>query len=85
PHNILLSEDKDGPVGMLGDVGLAKLVQDRMYGSDPSRLAGTFGYVPPESLFGKVTEKWDIYALGIVLLQLVSKARLKGSQLRKAM
>ncbi|GFH28388.1 hypothetical protein HaLaN_26868, partial [Haematococcus lacustris] len=38
PQNILLSEDREGPVGMLGDVGLAKLVQDIKYGSDPSRL-----------------------------------------------
>ncbi|KAJ9528983.1 hypothetical protein QJQ45_000540 [Haematococcus lacustris] len=74
PQNILLSEDREGPVGMLGDVGLAKLVQDIKYGSDPSRLVGggeawkggkvcTFGYVPPECLH-EVTGKWDIYSLG---------------------
>ncbi|KAJ9529051.1 hypothetical protein QJQ45_007138 [Haematococcus lacustris] len=74
PQNILLSEDREGPVGMLGDVGLAKLVQDIKYGSDPSRLVGggeawkrgkvcTCGYVPPECLH-EVTGKWDIYSLG---------------------
>ncbi|KAJ9529049.1 hypothetical protein QJQ45_007140 [Haematococcus lacustris] len=85
PHNILLSENKKGPVGMLGDVGLTKLVKKKTNGNDPSRLAGTLGYVPPECL-DEVTGKWDIYALGIVLLQLVSKDRLvKGGQLRKAM
>ncbi|KAL6747080.1 kinase-like domain-containing protein [Haematococcus lacustris] len=85
PQNILLSENKKGPVGMLGDVGLTKLVKKKTNGNNPSRLAGTLGYVPPECL-DEVTGKWDIYALGIVLLQLVSKDRLvKGGQLRKAM
>ncbi|XP_034698419.1 lysM domain receptor-like kinase 3 isoform X2 [Vitis riparia] len=39
----------------------------------PTRLVGTFGYMPPEyAQFGEVTPKIDVYAFGVVLYELIS-------------
>ncbi|XP_042418536.1 probable receptor-like serine/threonine-protein kinase At5g57670 [Zingiber officinale] len=68
--NILLSEDFEP---LLADFGLAKwasLSTSQLICSD---VAGTFGYLAPEYfMYGKVNEKIDVYAFGVVLLELLS-------------
>ncbi|XP_074574530.1 protein kinase STUNTED-like [Curcuma longa] len=68
--NILLSEDFEPK---LADFGLAKwasLSASQLICSD---VAGTFGYLAPEYfMYGKVNEKIDVYAFGVVLLELIS-------------
>lgn len=66
PENVLL--DKCGN-SKLADVGLAKLYtnQATVY----SEIRGTYGYVDPhQQMTGQLTRQSDIYALGLVLLQL---------------
>ncbi|KAG6504624.1 hypothetical protein ZIOFF_036958 [Zingiber officinale] len=68
--NILLSKDFEPK---LADFGLAKwasLSASQLICSD---VAGTFGYLAPEYFaYGKVNEKIDVYAFGVVLLELIS-------------
>ncbi|CAL9240119.1 unnamed protein product [Arabidopsis halleri] len=67
PANILL----DGSMNAkLGDFGLAKLCD---HGIDPqtSHVAGTLGYISPElSRTGKASTRSDVFALGVVMLEI---------------
>eukprot|EP00261_Vitis_vinifera_P036915 XP_019078158.1 PREDICTED: lysM domain receptor-like kinase 3 isoform X6 [Vitis vinifera] len=67
--NILIDKNLRAKVA---DFGLTKLT---VAGSSslPTRLVGTFGYMPPEyAQFGAVTPKIDVYAFGVVLYELIS-------------
>ncbi|XP_029150762.2 proline-rich receptor-like protein kinase PERK12 [Arachis hypogaea] len=68
PCNILLTHDY---VPMLADFGLAKWRNGD--GTMHTRIMGTIGYLSPEyAETGVVSERTDVYAFGIVLLQLIS-------------
>ncbi|GAB4855702.1 hypothetical protein Ancab_024344 [Ancistrocladus abbreviatus] len=68
--NILLSGDFEP---QLADFGLASWVSSASTCIISSDVAGTFGYLAPEYfMHGKVTDKIDVYAFGVVLLELLS-------------
>ncbi|PSR86321.1 Receptor-like kinase [Actinidia chinensis var. chinensis] len=69
PSNILLGDDMRAKVS---DFGLVRNAPDGKY-SVETRLAGTFGYLAPEySATGKVTTKIDVFAFGVVLMEIIT-------------
>ncbi|XP_061350033.1 probable LRR receptor-like serine/threonine-protein kinase At5g63710 isoform X2 [Gastrolobium bilobum] len=70
--NILLDDDFEA---VLGDFGLAKLVDTRMT-HVTTEVRGTMGHIAPEYLStGKSSEKTDVFGYGITLLELVTGQR----------
>ncbi|KAH1094648.1 hypothetical protein GYH30_040089 [Glycine max] len=68
--NVLLSEDFEP---QLSDFGLAKWASTTSSHIICTDVAGTFGYMAPEYfMYGKVNDKIDVYAFGVVLLELLS-------------
>ncbi|KAL4284574.1 hypothetical protein GQ457_16G026700 [Hibiscus cannabinus] len=69
PSNILLGDDMRAKVA---DFGLVKNAPDGKHSLE-TRLAGTFGYLAPEyATTGRVTTKVDVYAFGVVLMELIT-------------
>nr|POE72590.1 putative lrr receptor-like serine/threonine-protein kinase [Quercus suber] len=59
-------------LGVARDFGLAKLYDDKKTHIS-TRVAGTIGYLAPEyAMRGHLTEKADVFAFGVVALELVS-------------
>uniref|UniRef100_F6H7G0 non-specific serine/threonine protein kinase n=1 Tax=Vitis vinifera TaxID=29760 RepID=F6H7G0_VITVI len=69
PANILIDKKFRAKVA---DFGLTKLTEVGS-ASIPTRLVGTFGYMPPEyAQYGDVSPKIDVFAFGVVLYELIS-------------
>ncbi|KAB1216925.1 hypothetical protein CJ030_MR4G016062 [Morella rubra] len=67
--NILLDSDL---IPKISDFGLAKLYDDKKTHIS-TRVAGTIGYLAPEyAMRGHLTEKADVFAFGVVALEVVS-------------
>ncbi|MBN8482182.1 MAG: serine/threonine protein kinase, partial [Xanthomonadales bacterium] len=81
PSNILV--DAEGRVKLL-DFGIAKLLADEHDGARTELTALTPGYAAPEQLRGAaVTTATDVYALGVVLHELVLGGRPPGVASRR--
>lgn len=76
PSNILIGYD--GTVRVT-DFGVAKAI-GRTTRTEGGLLKGKFGYMSPEQLrFGEIDRRSDLFALGIVLVELLTSERLYGS------
>ncbi|XP_045830259.1 lysM domain receptor-like kinase 3 isoform X2 [Trifolium pratense] len=67
--NILLNENFTAKVA---DFGLTKLTDVASSTDKTDHIAGTFGYMPPENVYGRISRKIDVYAFGVVLYELIS-------------
>uniref|UniRef100_A0A1J3EGL1 Putative receptor-like serine/threonine-protein kinase n=1 Tax=Noccaea caerulescens TaxID=107243 RepID=A0A1J3EGL1_NOCCA len=68
--NVLLSDDFEP---QLSDFGLSMLGSKSCRYTIQRDVVGTFGYLAPEYfMYGKVSDKVDVYAFGVVLLELMS-------------
>nr|GLL41854.1 receptor-like cytosolic serine/threonine-protein kinase RBK2 [Ipomoea trifida]GMD72654.1 receptor-like cytosolic serine/threonine-protein kinase RBK2 [Ipomoea batatas] len=68
--NILLSQEFEPQIS---DFGLAKWLPEQWSHLTVSQFEGTFGYLPPELfMHGIVDEKTDVYAYGVLLLEIIT-------------
>ncbi|KAB2617568.1 receptor-like cytosolic serine/threonine-protein kinase RBK1 [Pyrus ussuriensis x Pyrus communis] len=71
--NILLTEDYEAQIS---DFGLAKWLPEKWTHHVVFPIEGTFGYLSPEYfMHGIVDEKTDVFAYGVLLLELLSGRR----------
>ncbi|KAM7260206.1 hypothetical protein ACFE04_015947 [Oxalis oulophora] len=63
----------EGGMHLISDFGLAKWLPDQWTHHTVSKIEGTFGYLPPEFfMHGIVDEKTDVFAFGVLLLELIT-------------
>ena len=71
PENVLLERGGDGPVAKLADLGVATTGHARL--TEEGAIVGTAAYLAPEQALGRpVDGRSDLYALGVVLYELVA-------------
>lgn len=71
PENILLKMTKTGWQAKISDFGIAKLGQE----NDQPDHYGSPGYMAPERFYGQYSSASDLYAVGIILYELLVKER----------
>ncbi|KAK6233095.1 hypothetical protein SCA6_003168 [Theobroma cacao] len=71
----------DGGMHLICDFGLAKWLPKQWTHHNVSKFEGTFGYFAPEYfMHGIVDEKTDVYAFGVLLLELITGRRALDDQ-----
>ena len=73
PENILLTLDPDGWRPKVSDFGIARLREELR--SDHTGATGSPAYMAPERFYYQVSAASDLYALGVVLYELLVGAR----------
>ena len=68
PENILLDPTPEGWVARITDFGIAQVMQDLNIGSGTS---GSPAYMAPERFYGRYHLSADLYAVGIILFELL--------------
>ncbi|XP_027362840.1 receptor-like cytosolic serine/threonine-protein kinase RBK1 [Abrus precatorius] len=81
--NILLNENYEAEIS---DFGLAKWLPNKWANHVVFPIEGTFGYLAPEYfMHGIVDEKTDVFAFGVLLLELITGRRAVDSDSRQSL
>ncbi|AFY72751.1 serine/threonine protein kinase [Synechococcus sp. PCC 7502] len=71
PENVLLKLTKTGWQAKISDFGIARLAQE----NDKPDNNGSPGYMAPERFYGQYSHASDLYAVGVILYELLTKER----------
>ncbi|XP_051185807.1 uncharacterized protein [Lolium perenne] len=69
PANILLD---DNLVAKIADFGLSRYFDERQTRVLTDKIAGTLGYLAPEFCNKEITYKFDIYSLGVIIIEILT-------------
>lgn len=69
PENILLLAQKQDWIAQISDFGIARLIEET--GSSALGYTGTPAYMAPERFYGQYSHASDLYAVGIILFELL--------------
>nr|CDM85886.1 unnamed protein product [Triticum aestivum] len=72
PANILMD---DKMVPKITDFGVSRCFKDDQTRTIVTRVAGTPGYLAPEFTNGIITFKYDVYALGVIIMEILTGAK----------
>ena len=70
PENILLSQDTVGLIARVSDFGMSK-INHELSTDKQDDCAGSPAYMAPERFYGQYSPASDLYAVGIILFELV--------------
>ncbi|PSB00730.1 serine/threonine-protein kinase [Merismopedia glauca] len=69
PENILLSQDNLRQKSMISDFGIARLIHDEK--TELMGVTGSPAYMAPERYYGKYSPTSDLYAVGVMLFEMI--------------
>jgi len=74
PENILLAQDDTGFIARISDFGLSRLCNE-LCASKQDDCNGSPAYMAPERFYGQYSYASDLYAVGVLLFELVTGDR----------
>ncbi|KAF7105420.1 hypothetical protein CFC21_106236 [Triticum aestivum] len=69
PGNILLDEDM---MPKITDFGLSRCFEEDQTRVITKNVGGTLGYLAPEFHEGEITHKFDVYSLGVIIMEMLT-------------
>ncbi len=76
PSNVMVSRGERGPTVKILDFGIAKIALPESDQTTIGRRLGTLTYMSPEQLMGEIVDqRTDIYALGVLLFEMLTSRR----------
>lgn len=70
PENILLSQDSTGWIARISDFGMSR-IDNELCPDKQDDCAGSPAYMAPERFYGQYSPASDLYAVGILLFELI--------------
>ncbi|HWL94973.1 MAG TPA: serine/threonine-protein kinase, partial [Phycisphaerae bacterium] len=76
PENILVEKTPEGPRPRVLDFGVARLLPEmghsQTLATEPGQIVGSLPYISPEQMRGVVDTRVDVYALGVLLFEMLT-------------